>query len=243
MVETLLNDKYKLILPEHRAAREQWHTPEGWERKRLDSMYENIGEGDVVYYVGSEEGEFPALCQIWGAEVVLFEPNPKVWSNTSAIWEANGLKHPLATFIGFASDVDDLSPHVPTKENPYNDFGLWPSATSKDIEAAHGFKELDKEAANYAQVRIDTISAKTKPPTAICLDVEGSEGHVLRGAEETLKTFKPKIWLSLHPEFLHEQYGEWGAELRKWIIDLGYIETLLDYPLHEVHLLYEPSRS
>ena len=38
--------------------------------------------------------------------------------------------------------------------------------------------------------------------------------------------------------FIHEQYGEWGAELRDWLIELGYKETLIDYPLHEVHLHY-----
>ena len=29
-------------------------------------MHNNIGKGDVVYYVGAEEGEMPALCQMWG---------------------------------------------------------------------------------------------------------------------------------------------------------------------------------
>ena len=28
------------------------------------------------------------------------------------------------------------------------------------------------------------------------------------------------------------------AELRDWLIKLGYKETLIDYPLHEVHLHY-----
>jgi hypothetical protein len=29
-----------------------------------------LAKGDVVYYVGAEEGEMVALCQMWGAEVV-----------------------------------------------------------------------------------------------------------------------------------------------------------------------------
>lgn len=234
MVKAKLNGKYEIILPKHRADREEWYTETGWERARLDSMHENIGKGDLVFYIGSEEGEFPALCQIWGARVVLFEPNPKVWSNTKAIWEANKLDTPIC-FEGFASNEDRLLP----VEGVYIGKSFPASADNK-IEAAHGFKELDKEANRYHQIKIDTVVYTIGlSPTAICLDVEGSEGHVLRGAEETLKTFHPKIWLSLHPEFLHEQYGEWGAELRRWIMDLGYKETLLDYPLHECHLMYE----
>jgi hypothetical protein len=54
----------------------------------LSLCSENIGTGDVVYYVGAEEGEMPALCQMWGAEVVLFEPNPKVWSHFPLLWTA-----------------------------------------------------------------------------------------------------------------------------------------------------------
>lgn len=232
MVKTKINGRWDILLPEHRAARPEWKLENGgWEKARLDSMHKHIGKGDVVFYVGSEEGEFPALCQMWGAKVILFEPNPKVWSNTKAIWEANNLDEPV-TFQGFCSnetrfiDIKGVLQHG------------FPPCADDEIEAAHGFKELNKEANNYNQIRIDDIDAHI--PTAICLDVEGSEGHVLRGAEQTLKNHHPKIWLSLHPEFLHEQYHEWGAELRQWIMGLGYKEVLLDYPLHEVHLLYLP---
>lgn len=230
MVKAKLNGAYEIILPKHRADRAEWYTEDGWEKKRLDHMHKHIGKGDVVYYVGSEEGEFPALCQMWGAEVILFEPNPKVWSNTKAIWEANGLDEPV-TFQGFCSEEDKI-----VDMNGVLQHGF-PKCADEEILSAHGFKELDKEADNYNQIRIDSIVSHV--PTVISIDVEGSEGHVLRGAIGVLEKHHPKIYLSLHPEFIHNQYGEWGAELRKWIIDLGYKETLLDYPLHEVHLYYE----
>lgn len=236
MIKAKLNGRFEIILPKHRADRAEWYSDEGWEKPRLERLWTTIrdyvvlkGKTPIVYYVGSEEGEMPALCQMWGADVVLFEPNPKVWSNTRAIWEANNLKTPTC-IEHFASDKDsgDIKIRI----------GTWPQSAYEEIEAAHGFKELHTEAETYGQVKIDTV-VETEPfPHIITIDVEGSEGHVLRGAEKTLKEFKPYIFLSLHPEFLITQYNEWGAELRKWIRDIGYKETLLEYK-HEVHLMYE----
>ena len=65
MIKAKLNGEFEMILPKHRADRPEWYTDKGWERKRLESMHKNIGSGDVVYYVGGEEGEMVALCQIW----------------------------------------------------------------------------------------------------------------------------------------------------------------------------------
>ncbi len=229
MVKTTLNGQFNIVIPKHRADRPDWYTEEGWEKARLARMYKEVGDGDTVYYVGAEEGEMPALCQMWGAQVYLFEPNPKVWSNIKAIWQANKLKDPY-TFAGFASNEDRPLDEVMQQ-------GFPPSADD-EIIAAHGFKELYQEAENYPQIKIDTISQNHAIPTMITMDVEGSEFEVLKGAEQTIRTHKPKIFLSLHPEFLFDQWGVYATEVRNWIKDLGYKEELLDYK-HEVHLYYE----
>ena len=234
MVNAVLNGEFEMILPKHRADRPEWHEPQGWEKPRLKSMHNNIGKGDVVYYVGAEEGEFPALCQMWGAEVVLFEPNPKVWSHFPLLWSANNLDLPMVCIPGFASDkINDLSRIY------YNE---WPPEVNDVIKAAHGFKELYLEGDTYGQITIDSCvyDHGIKPPTAISLDVEGSEWRVLGGAEKVLKEYKPKIWLSGHPEFMLQQWDESLYNLRQWIKGLGYTETILDYQ-HEVHLYYEPA--
>lgn len=224
-----LNGKWDITLPIHRADRPEYNQPPYWEEKRLDKLYEVIKELDkpTVYYVGSEEGEMPALCQIWGAEVVLFEPNPKVWANTLAIWEANGLEEPV-TYLGFCSQENQQL------DNNFLQHGF-PNCAYDEIEAAHGFKELHLEAENYNQIRLDSI--KAHKPDIISIDVEGSEWEVLKGAEGLLKD-KPKIFLSLHPEFLFRIYNEYQFDLRNWLKDKGYNETLLDYQ-HEVHLYYD----
>jgi len=59
------------------------------------------------------------------------------------------------------------------------------------------------------------------------------------GAEKVMREFKPKIWLSGHPEFMMMYWKEYLYDLRQFIKGIGYIEHLIDYQ-HEVHLYYEP---
>lgn len=231
MQKSLLNGKWEIIIPDHRAARPEWYTEEGWEKPRLESMHNNLGKNDVMYYVGAEEGEMSALCQMWGSEVVMFEPNPKVWSTIKEIWKANELDMPLACIPAFASDkINDLFRIY---------YSVFPPEADAEIVAAHGFKELYVEGDNYGQITIDSLvyDYGLKAPTAITIDVEGSEWSVLGGAVGVLKEFKPKIWLSGHPEFMFHQTGRYLAELRHWLKELGYKEEILDYQ-HEVHLYY-----
>jgi FkbM family methyltransferase len=232
MVEVIINGEFNIVLPKHRADRQEWYTEDGWEKIRTKSMFNNINKGDVVYYVGAEEGEFPALCQIWGAKVVLFEPNPQVWSHYPALWTANKLEPPIATIAAFASDINNDKAEIFS-----NGF---PPVLNEDLNREHGFKELYLEGDSYGQITIDSLVYfhKLEAPTAISIDVEGSEWKVLKGAERVLREHKPKIWLSGHPEFMFHQFGEYLTEVRGWIKEFGYKETLLDYQ-HEVHLFYE----
>jgi len=231
MVKAHLNGEFDIIIPKHRADRPDWYTDEGWEKPRLSHMHKNIGKDDVVYYVGAEEGEMPALCAMWGAKVLLFEPNPKVWSNTKAIWIANKLKTPV-TFQGFCSNetrIVDFTNGLKTG---------FPACADDEIIAAHGFKELYLEAQNYNQIKLDDVVEKYPPPTMITFDCEGSDWEVLKGAEQILRKYKPKIYASIHPEFMYAQWGQYSSDFRNWIKDIGYSELILDYK-HELHCYYE----
>jgi len=246
MIKSKLNGKYELYLPEHRANREEWHNEKGWEKARLDSMHSMIGKGDVVYYVGAELGEMAALCQMWGAEVVMFEPNFSAWPSIKKTWEANKLKNPLACYAGFASNVHQPIP--PKADWALMKRGDWtiqedgfPKFANGEIVEAHGFSELYLEADGLPQYRIDNLVAGgLKPPTVLTMDVEGSECQVLFGAEKTIREHKPKIWMSWHPEFQFHQFNIYTRDMRNWIIDKGYDETYIDYE-HELHMMYLPN--
>ena len=245
MVKARLNGEYEIVLPKHRADREQWYTAEGWERARLAALHNEIirqrsvGGEPVVYYAGAEEGEMPALCQMWGAKVVLFEPNYKVWPNIRVIWEANKLEPPAALFVGFASNSTELQPPNPQHVEPAVPDGEWPNCAWGEVIGDHGFKELYQESDAIPQIKIDDMVARTGiVPTIMSIDVEGSEWEVLRGAERTLDEHHPTVFSSGHPEFLFRMFGEYLNDLRKWLKDKGYREQLLAYD-HEVHLLYE----
>lgn len=242
MVKAKLNGAYEIILPEHRAKRAEWYTEKGWEKERLTALKNIIADqrlndvGPVVYYVGAEEGEMPALCQMWGAKVVLFEPNPRVWPNMKAIWDANKLEYPIS-FCGFASSRTNDLAHT----SIYRGF---PPSANGEVIGDHGFMNLSEiDQSRSAEVKIDDLTTieGALQPTVITMDVEGSEWEVLRGAELTLRSHHPVIVLSLHPEFMYEMYHEYAFDCRSWIKGLGYKETLLDYQ-HEVHLLYEAAK-
>lgn len=232
MIKTKVNGRWNIILPEHRAVRPEWHSPGGWERARLDSIHETTKNGDTVYYVGAEEGDMCGLLALWGAELVMFEPNPLVWPNIKAIWDANNLPDPRI-FNGFAANK--------TTPDAWENFGYgFPSAANGEVISNHGFKNLCEADGTIEMIKIDDLVAGTMDlePDMISLDVEGAEWEVLRGAEQTLLKHHPRIYLSLHPEFMYEIYKEYAFDLRNWLKNMGYKETLLDYQ-HEVHLMYE----
>lgn len=239
MIKTTLNGEYEIVLPKHRADRPEWHKPEGWEKKRLRTLKaqiefqkERLGIQPVVFYVGSEEGEMPALCQMWGAKVFMFEPNPRVIPNTKAIYDANKLEAPAGFFVGFAANETD------NKGEPVH-LDEFPPCADGEIIGDHGFKELAYEH-NIPRIKIDDLVKETGlVPTIITTDCEGSDWEVLKGAEQTIRDHSPVLIISWHPEFMFDMFKQYTGDARKWVRDFNYRELFLDYQ-HEVHMCYVP---
>lgn len=255
MIPTTINERWTLLLPEHRAVRAEWPV---WEKERLAAMHEVLAHNgtltdgpeicrDLVYDIGAEEGDFPALWASWGADVVLVEPNPKVWPNIRAIFEANELEDRLrGWWVGFAGDStsndgrsaaqlrDWIEEHVldPGIESDVHEAvgaaayspARWPQCAYGRIIGDHGFLVLP-ERPDCPSRTIDELAVEYGEPTVITIDVEGAELTVLRGAVAVLSESRPAVFVSVHIDmpWIDEKYpGDTGDKVAEYMQGLGY---------------------
>lgn len=214
-----------------------WDVWDYWEKERIASMQEHIKQGDVLFEVGAEVGWMAGIYSKYMTDqLVLIEPTAQFWPNMKAIFDKNGLAAPLYSWAGFVGDesVDD--------SNVLDQRG-WPEeAFGEDIIEKLKYRNLHDsgDAQQVKECRIDQIVAKTGiVPDHISIDVEGAELKVLRGAEKTLKKHKPKLWVSVHPDLLLNNYNTKHEEVLTYLDEMGYTTELLALD-HEHHYLCIP---
>ena len=225
-----INGQWDLWLPEHRAARPEWTSTEGWERKRIDSMFANLKPGMCLFDIGAEEADMCGLWASWGCDVVLVEPNPRVWPNAKAIFEANGLT-PRGWFVGFAGTIETCPQSAEGWQTARDG---WPRCAYGEVIGDHGFCQLN-ERPDIPCTTIDALARQFGDPDALTLDVEGSELEVLLGAHRVLKEVQPLLWISVHPHFMADSYQRSVSRLWNELDAYGYKWRLLDYD-HELHV-------
>lgn len=243
LVKIRINGEYDLILPGYRAARPEWLIENGgWEVERINEMLDVLTPKDILFDVGTEAGDISALLVKESCcDIVMFEPNDRVWPSIAEIWKANKLKQPLYFFGGFLSHKTVAHP------TPLGlpEFGK--------MIPDHGFKQLYEKYPDVAQITLDDFCERHSIyPTVITMDVEGSEFEVIRGSEKTLREKKPIIFMSVHPEFMFESYrneGKWKemygerqhvVHMLRFIDDLGYTHRCIEYDYHELHMRFDP---
>lgn len=240
---TKINGKYELLLPEHRANRREWSLEYGgWEVERIEAMLDVLTPKDILFDLGTEEGDISALLvKESGCGIVLIEPNSRVWGCMKAIWDANGLKRPIDFFSGFMSN-----------KNTHGIRASWDGLVS-DLMPDHGFKQLYENYPDVPQMKLDDYCESTGIyPTVITMDCEGAEWEIIKGAEKTLREKKPIIFMSIHAEFLFDSYrneGIWKEKygdrcfvvhMLRFIDELGYRHEIIEWDYHECHAKFTP---
>ena len=238
MVPCRLNGKWDLTLPDHRPP--QW--VDGWEVERLDAMHTVIRPGDTVIDVGAEEGDMSALCAQWAGPsggMILVEPSPRVWPNIRAIWNHNDNLAPVwKWFVGFAARSSEMHPPEDDVTEHWNGVrgAPWPNCAYGPLIDDHGFRQLYLQADATPTIRLDDLI--TEPVDVITMDVEGSELEVLVGARRILAEQKPVVFVSIHPQFMVDQFDSHPLALYDYMWhELGYKSEHLATD-HEVHVVF-----
>lgn len=227
----MVNGRWPLMLPPHRAARPEWPW---WEAGRLAAMSHVIRSGMHVVDVGAEEGDFPALFASWGATVTLIEPNPHVWPCIRYTWEANDLPAPAGMHVVLCGDTaTDAAEPDAGGTGPDG----WPQCSRWPMVPDHGFRHLWEHGGTNTPVT--TLDCLSLAPDVLTMDVEGGELAVLRGATRTLREHRPTVFVSIHAEFLADLYGQHPDEVLALMESLGYTATYLCSD-HEAHWMFTP---
>lgn len=62
---------------------------------------------------------------------------------------------------------------------------------------------------------------------------------MLTGARRTLQNHRPRVWVSIHPQFMDDTHGDTPEELQAFMSELGYEAEHLATD-HEEHWLFSP---
>lgn len=227
----LLNGKHELNLPEER--QKQWQTwadrGTNWEEERIDSIMGFLDKSDLIFDIGSERGDFPALWSTRGARVVMVEPSDRFWPEIRETWNLNNNGTPLGMYVGFCGPQQRGS-----RGNP----SLWPPEAMGEYHPDPGFYRI----VDYPDAPIFTIDELTETfgaPDAISMDIEGAELQALRGGTHTFLEHRcPAVWVSVHPDFM-PQFNDTKENLLLFMDQMKYSAELLAVD-HEEHWLFTP---
>jgi FkbM family methyltransferase len=197
-------------------------------------MEQHLQKGDVLFDVGTEQGWCNlAYAQIVGAEnMVLIEPTVEFWPNIKALWEKNFSVKPKAFLNALCSDKDT---GTITKAQTKS----WPASASGDLIDRNKYQYIHENSEGIPEITLDTfVQVSGVVPDAVTIDVEGAELLVLKGAEQTLKTHHPKLFVSIHDDLGLRDYGVHPWQTIAYLATLGYQGEYLATD-HEAHWYFE----
>lgn len=234
------NQRYDVIVADHIA---DWDAINEWERARFTSMEDRLEPGMVLFDVGTEWGALSAIYAqfVGGTNMVLFEPEPRFWPTIRETWQNNQLGRPAGCWPGFVSD--QVTAGAPARPRDIGADG-WPLLawdTAATTARAYRYLHSDVDAAAIPAITLDAYAVgQSIVPDAVTIDVEGAEIRVLAGGSWLLRTVRPLVWCSIHPDLIERDGYGTDADVHDLMASLDYRGTHLGTD-HEQHWLFEPA--
>ena len=153
-----------------------------WDKHVLDQLLNNVRQGDVVYDIGANTGNYALeVAAALGDQVTVyaFEPQPSLADAIRISAELNGFRSVEVNEIALCDRVGDATIFVP----------------SHGIHASLVPREDGATAIHCRAETIDNLvsTRRLRPPTVIKVDVEGAEMAVLQGGRDTIARHRPVI--------------------------------------------------
>jgi FkbM family methyltransferase len=176
--------------------------------------------GMTVYDVGAFHGLLALFFASSAKRVVCFEPNAQNYKRLKENLALNGIQNVEVRKVGVGSRRETLR----MVGSP-----LMPGGASGDGKTV---EELLRTGVGTVVEEIPIITLDEEIPAAglpapdfIKIDIEGWEIEALRGACETLKRYKPALFLEMHGETLREKRRK-VAEIVVVLWEIGYRHIL-----------------
>ena len=188
-----------------------------YEPEKTEALCKIVARGDIVLDIGAHVGYFSVLMSS------LVGPTGKIFS-----FEPRGINY---TFLKKHLSKNNCSNVHVIKAAVGNTIGT----AYMDTRTGTGTGKLH-EAGNLA-VKIISVDGfyrefpQYPPPSFMKIDVEGAEFEVLKGAEHTIRKFKPRIVLATHSRQL-------DLECSQWLTLIGYQSEAIQQLIGDKETIY-----
>lgn len=189
--------------------------PEDYEKDNFHHIQSAVKEGDWVLDIGAHIGLMAVVLGKKvkaGGRVYSFEPTPVSYGVLCKTIRINGLDNVVTPVNAAVSDKTGQTT-------------FYISDTAVDVGNSLVKYGNDKvlRGIDLPMVSIDDFVKKEKLARLdfIKIDAEGAEYKVLKGGMETLRTFRPRIILALHPEAITAN-NDSLEDIYTFIREMGY---------------------
>lgn len=160
----------------------------GFEPEMVKLFRALASQSEVILDVGANIGCTAILFGELSQTVYAFEPSPTTFSLLEKNIQNSGLKNIILQNVGLGAEPGEFT----LTFAPSNRSGGF---VSDQTQAGDGHTTE-----KIVISKLDEVIQSLNPPSVdfIKIDVEGFEGHVIRGAEQTLSAHKPVVVLELN---------------------------------------------
>lgn len=213
-----LDDDLKILvnLSEHIGSKIFWSG--SYSQNELAILGSYLAKDDVFIDIGANIGLFTLLAakKLSEGQVYSFEPVSTVFENLFNNVSANGFTHRCSLFkFGLSDSKSVMKIYLP---NQLDDHGTF----NEGMATLFGEKEGWGTEETVSLITLDSFvqQQELKRIDFVKIDIEGAELMALRGARQTLKTFRPKLLLEVN-EGTCSRAGYQGLDILKYLKQFG----------------------